>query len=858
MIRVLPLTTDPVPGEAVDSWLHAIAVRHGVTIKDVYQHLELDSPSDLRTCISTTTLSDDMARRIGAATGVTPAQVHAMTLARYLPVVTPHAGPDASLVSVFPRHHCDGWRFCPHCLAASGGAWLLKWKLLWSFACTQHHCLLAERCPQCGRRQRAPQLLTQVPRPVHCAYPHPTTRGRLRPRCDADLATTPVIALSPDHPALRAQEILDDLLAAKQATFGLYAHDPTETPNVLGDIRLLGRGIVAATKGAHLDELGLPADLAALYRDQLHRNMTAGTTGSFTASVVHSAAAATAAVTLLDMSDLRRAAAPLAALTEDVSRFVLHQQERFGRPGGPTPSPVLQGLHYTALGDRLAPAQQLNYRLDSPFPHNHPTNPHRQRRLLHRLPAALWPDWALQLTPPTLGLSSARAALAAAVLLVGSDVDIATAAALLGVRLTREQGVYRLWRFKESPHWPAIREAVVVLADYLDTHDSPIDYQRRRRLDYSDLLTQTEWDTHCRRAGRQAHPAAHTRAYLQHRICGSQHRMGESAAPHAPRGNEVLSSFSRRLTPQLRHTLDDYALRFLQQHGIRDEPVIWAPPLSLIKHLTLPGESVTDVETKAVHRLIRDQRCSIPAASRQLGVTTNAVRAVLEHHPAPPTPRPAWQPRPGARRPGAAYQKAVQALPRDRLIDLYITQQRSLAGISADTGINARVIARLARDYDIALRRPGGRATPPVDRDWLYTEYVLEHRSCADLARELHISPVTVAALVEPFRSPMRTVCRRSEQQIKANPHVPSLLIPALIGHGGWERLQRFSVIAQFSTLAEAGQRLGITVPSTSGCVLRLERDFGARILERGPLRPTRFGDGVLAAVEKLAAFGGP
>lgn len=30
------------------------------------------------------------------------------------------------------------------------------------------------------------------------------------------------------------------------------------------------------------------------------------------------------------------------------------------------------------------------------------------------------------------------------------------------------------------------------------------------------------------------------------------------------------------------------------------------------------------------------------------------------------------------------------------------------------------------------------------------------------------------------------------------------------------------------------------------------------RILERGPLRPTRFGDGVLAAVEELAAFGGP
>ncbi|QZY47028.1 TniQ family protein [Mycolicibacterium austroafricanum] len=854
-VRVLPLATAPVPGEALDSWLQATAVRHGIALKDLYQHLGLDMTRDLRKAVSTIAGTDDTAQRISAATGASPAQVHAMTLVRYLPAVTLRPDATPTFTAITPRHHGDGWRFCPHCLAASGGAWLLRWRLLWSFACLQHHCLLAERCPRCGRRQRARLLADAVPpRPVHCAYPDATTTGqRRRPRCDADLATTPVIDLPPDHPALRAQGILDNLLNSKQGLFGLYAAHPTAVPVVLGDIRLLGRGIFSATKGAYLDDLLLPADLATLYRKQLQNNSFAGATGGIAASVIESAAAATAAITLLNQSDLQSAAAPLAALPDEVSRYVLHEQERIGRVDGPTPSPVLQGLHYTALGDRLTPVQQLNYRLDSPFPRKHPTNVERQRRLLRRLPAALWPDWALRLTPPTLGLASARAVLAAAVLLVGSDLDIADAAALLSIPLTHRQAVYRLWRFKESPCWPEIRAAVGMLADYLDTHDSPIDYQQRRSLNYGALLPQVDWNAICRQAGRPARPAAHTRAYLQHRICGT-------AAPRrgAPRTNAALGQFPHRLTPHLLEVLDDYALRFLHQQGIRDEPVVWAPPLSLLRHRTLPGGSDTDIDLGELHRLIRDQQCSIPAASQRLGVNANLVRAVLEHHPAPAKPRPAWTPRPGALRPGTVYQDAARALPRDRLIDLYTAQQRSLADIEAATGFGRKTIARLARDYGIPLRRPGGRATPPVDGDWLYTEYVLKKRSCAELARELHIRAATVVRLVEPYRSPLRTVRRRTESQVRANPNVPDLLVPALVGHGGWERLQRFAIIAQFSTLTDAGHHLGINVAATGSCISRLEKDFRARLLVHGPLRCTAFGEEVLVAVAQLAEWGGP
>ncbi|MFE1907623.1 TniQ family protein [Streptomyces gardneri] len=40
----------------------------------------------------------------------------------------------------------------PHCLAETGGRWQLAWRLGWSFACTRHHILLADRCPACLRK----------------------------------------------------------------------------------------------------------------------------------------------------------------------------------------------------------------------------------------------------------------------------------------------------------------------------------------------------------------------------------------------------------------------------------------------------------------------------------------------------------------------------------------------------------------------------------------------------------------------------------------------------------------------------------------------------------------------------------
>ncbi len=847
IVRALPLATAPAPGEALDSWLQAIAIRHNTSLNALYHHMGLDTVADLRTLITATIVTEDYAQRIAAATGLIPMQVHAMTLSHYLASVSWAEEATADLTATTPRHH-GGWRFCPHCLGVSGGVWLLQWRLMWSFACLEHRCLLAEHCPRCGRRQRAPQLLNAAPpRPVHCAHPSPTAAGRNGPRCDADLAETPVTMLEADHPTLLAQQVLVELLAADSGRFGLYAEHPTPVRDVLADIRILGRGILSATAGRHLDGL-LPAELAAQYR---HQRQSANATMS--SSVVTCAAAITAAVTVLSRPDLGSAAAPLAALPEEVSRYVLHQWTYLDLPAGPSASPVLQALHVTALGDRLSPAAQLRCRLGGAFPRLHATDMQRQQRLLRALPAALWPGWALRLIPPALAHSSSRTVLAAAVLLISSDLDIAEASAQLGSGLGRLNAIYLLWRLKESPHWPAIRDALAALSDYLNDEGAPIDYQRRRRLNYRHLLPQDEWDRICRSLGHPRHSAAHPRSYLQHQIRGTtKPRTGPDGA------DTELREYPARLTPQLSRALHHYAMRFLTAQDIQDEPLVWEPPTGIVAGLALPGVELDDIDIVELHRLIRVDRRTITATSEQLGVSGDLVRFALERHPAPALPPPPRAPRIGAHRPGTVYQRAAEGLPRERLAALYSREQRSLADIATLTGFSKPMISRLMRDYAIPRRRPGARPTSQVDPDWLYTEYVVNQRSCADLARELHTRHETVAAAATQLGIPVRTVARHTDIELQGNPKVPAILIPALVGHGGWERLQRFAVIAQFSTLTEAGMHLGRGVALTGSQIKRLEKDFRARLLNQKPLRCTDFGEDVLAAVYRLIELGGP
>ncbi|WP_086757728.1 TniQ family protein [Streptomyces griseiscabiei] len=177
MRRTLPIRCAPYPGEALDSWLEFIAARLNCPFTDVLNALGLPNRDPAMAALvlprwAILTTRDELSS-ITEVTGVGEDVLAGMTLQPF----------DGHAVVILPEQRRvrpqvlwgkAGSRFCPACLTDSGGRWQITWRLGWSFACTRHQVLLADRCPAC---QRIPRLRahprTQTPRPGWCSSPAP-------------------------------------------------------------------------------------------------------------------------------------------------------------------------------------------------------------------------------------------------------------------------------------------------------------------------------------------------------------------------------------------------------------------------------------------------------------------------------------------------------------------------------------------------------------------------------------------------------------------------------------------------------------------------------------------------------------
>ena len=300
---------------------------------------------------------------------------------------------------------------------------------------------------------------------------------------------------------------------------------------------------------------------------------------------------------------------------------------------------------------------------------------------------------------------------------------------------------------RRRPRWNHIRHAIIGLADYLHSHDCPIDYRRRRTLDYNSLLTPQIWQRICRdidiRSG-DGKKARLARCHLYATVAGSPARY----APWFIDINDFsgwLANFPVLLTPPLATALDTEAQRFLHEMGI-DEPVTWSPPGHLLTGLTLPGADPKDIDLPLLHRLVR-RPLALSAIAEQLDTTLDAVRYALTLQPAPERQRGPTS------RPSPALTDLAQALSTSALTDLYHGQKLSLKEIGVRYGVERKVVARLAHQYGIQLRPPQRhRQHEEIDRDWLYTEGTVNLRSCGRSAN--HISLIRHT---RPGESPRRT-----------------------------------------------------------------------------------------------------
>ncbi|SII54569.1 TniQ family protein [Mycobacteroides abscessus] len=863
-VRTLPIRIGPIEGEAIDSWLEAIAHRTHTAFGDLLAAVALSPYNGMGTTAWIVSLNPDEAATISTATGITPDVLETMTLQHYSGRAVRIQSGARMISRAFPWGRGRGSRFCPACLAETDGRWQLRWRLGWTFACTIHNCLLADACPDCGAAQRRRTHIGDiVPQPGRCSHRAPDAVGRTPPRCSADLTTAAVASFDADHPVMHAQRVVNTVVDSETPTFGVYQTLPQPRLNVLSDIRAVAGRVLAFATPQDLEAI-VPQDLNRFYRCATEpSDSRSGPAPTDTkpglaapARAVTAAVGVVAALNALDRLDVASAGDALRWLVSS-SRERGSEVNATNVAWGKNTSPVLTAVQLAALGPLLNPSDQLRCRIGTPVPARPVPGAERTATLARRLPAMLWPTWSLQLAIPNCHQWQLRPALSNILLLVNSRLNLDEAAGVIDSPIEGHAVSRVLQLLERQDQWPSIRAALIRMADYLAHNDIPIDYQRRRRTDYSMLLPDKVWAQISRDTatpGPRPARARVARCFLFERLSGRP----ASASPWALDDSAFrtkTADFPRHLTPELAKALNARAYEFLADQGIDDEPVTWHPPKGVLDGLNLPGPDPTAVLIAQLHGVMAVDGIKLGTAAQRLNTSLDTVRYLLETHPAPraDSDEGATLSIPYNR----AYLTAKQTLSRTRLVDLYERQRMSLKDIAVTVGVSRQIIARLARDYDVPLREPGLQARTTIDRDWLYDQYVNRRRALPDIAKEAGMSTANMARWAKTHAIPMRGRGGGSHSSNLAAEsfaaEAPELIRPALAGIGGWERLDRFAAATRYPTLTVAAAKLGVGQTALVSQINRIERELGARLLnraERGrPMELTDAGARVIATI---------
>jgi len=395
-----------------------------------------------------------------------------------------------------------------------------------------------------------------------------------------------------------------------------------------------------------------------------------------------------------------------------------------------------------ALGPSLKPSEQLRYRTAS----NWPTIPTRRLGCatgLKKLPTSLWQNIALRLAIPGTHLRQLRPALSVAVSLIDAKTKLAPITRRMSSPVD-DHGVSRVLQLlNQHANWTDISKALLSLAEDLAQSTVPINYSRRRHLDYRELLPDDTWLRICRETSATSRGPARAqvaRCYLQERISG----MPVGGERISPALRTKIADFPYYLTPELSWALDDYALEFLAGHGVRAEPVYYEPHTDFLEGLRLPGQNPDEVDLDTLHSGIQEG-LTLGHAAEDAGTDLDTARYVLTCHPTPPVATDL-----------NAYRRAKEAYPREVFAEQYALCGMSLAEIADQAGVSRQTVARLAADYQIETRKPGRATRHTIDPDWLYTQYVDHQRPLPDLAHERGVSTTTMARWAKTYGVPLR------------------------------------------------------------------------------------------------------
>jgi TniQ len=706
-IRTLPLRLDPQPGEALDSWLEALASRADTAWGDIAAATGLYCQDGDSGRIARrgwlVALAPAQQRALSVVTGVDPVVIAAMTLQRFRGKARIDSGVHTVRAPLRWLHSYVS-RYCPDCLAETGGRWQSWWRLKWAFACPTHLRLLADACPVCHGVQRHRDLPDGlIPTPGRCARKAVAARGRNLDRCGAILSAAPGIRLAVDHSAIRAQQVMLNAIVGDIASHGIYAQHPLPVEVFLNDVRAVGRRILAYSGTENL-RYYVPEDLIGVAHAASVDPVAPQPlkTRSVWATAPAAAAAATAALAVLGAPDIAEAGDRLRAVVAD-SRSVGLSVSASNIGWGRGASQTLTGVQLRALTPFLGPTDQLRYRLSAGLPTRPDTSPKQTPAVVRRIPALLWLGASVRFAHPQIGAMQLRSALSVALTVVGNRLTLAEAAHRLGSVTTAPATSRVLQILHASQHWPTMLAALTRLASHLEENPPPINYQVRRTLLYDDLLSDTEWALICRDtrtpAGRGL-KADLVRCWLYERLSGSPGSRYTSARDTAE-FRAKLTDFARQLSPELLRRLETSCRRFLDNCGLVAEPTTWCPPNDIFNGLALPGFDPAEIDIPKLHDLLRDEQLSVCQAAQRLNASPATLQYLLETAP-PPTTLSVSQ----FRARGGVFVGARTAITKSDLLELYQRQHRSLVDIGRLVGVSRQTITRLAREYAVPIRPP--------------------------------------------------------------------------------------------------------------------------------------------------------
>lgn len=223
LVRHLPILDD----ESFRSYLDRLAAFHRVTLSTLNPYVGLSRtsgfPTDRRAFgiqMDERTISE-----FANTTKVSTDAIRKLLLYSYhgrvlnLLEFSPGGSMDARKASVREWAYFSGSHFCPQCLHENEGAWFLRWKLPWTFACTVHKALLFDTCPSCEQRSLAsrsngtllPAYFNLVPDPITCQNPLGAGQARVgkaaRP-CGYDLSSLMAHDISSHERLIRTQDLI--------------------------------------------------------------------------------------------------------------------------------------------------------------------------------------------------------------------------------------------------------------------------------------------------------------------------------------------------------------------------------------------------------------------------------------------------------------------------------------------------------------------------------------------------------------------------------------------------------------------------------------------------------------------------